>query len=199
MLTKQDLIDFEEDIKQCYLNKQIKAPIHLRSGCEDALIDIFSEVEKEDYILCSWASHHHALLKGIPKEKIKKRILDGLSISLCFPEHKFFSSGIVGNLAGVAVGIGMAIKKKAGTEQVWAFIGDMTAMTGIAHEAMQYSKNFNLPVNWIVEDNDVSVLSDTKKSWNCDKLQIDWRHPKLIYYHYKNGYNHSGVGTKVAF
>lgn len=194
-----DLIAFEEEIKQCYLNKEILAPIHLRNGCEEQLIDIFKDVGKDDYVLCSWASHLHALLKGIPREKVKQRILDGLSISLAFPEHRFFSSGIVGNLVGAAVGLGMAIKEQGKTDQVWVFIGDMTALTGIVWEAMNYTKNFDLNVNYIVEDNDVSVLTDTKKSWNATKLHIDWTHPRLRYFHYKNDYPHSGVGKVVQF
>lgn len=198
-MNKQDLIDFEEHIKQCYLNKEILAPIHLRSGLENELIEIFKDVKEHDYVLCTWASHLHALLKGIPKEKVKQKILEGLSISLCLPEHRFFSSGIVGNLVGVAAGIGNAIKIKGGDEQVWCFIGDMAAETGIAHESMKYTKNFDLPVNWVVEDNGVSVLTDTRKSWNSSNPQFDVMHPRVRYFQYKNGYSHSGVGKKVAF
>jgi TPP-dependent pyruvate/acetoin dehydrogenase alpha subunit len=198
-MNKEELIEFEEHIKQCYLNKEILAPIHLRGGCEDQIIKVFEHVKENDYVLCSWASHLQALLKGIPKDKIKQRILDGLSISLCFPEHRFFSSGIVGNLVGAAVGLGMAIKKQGGSENVWIWIGDMTAETGIVHEAMKYTKNFDLPVWWVIEDNGVSVLTDTKKSWNSNKPQFDWDHPRGFYYYYKNSYNHSGVGAKVAF
>lgn len=199
MISKQELIDFETEIKECYLNKMIRAPIHLRSGCEEALINIFKKIRPEDYILCTWSSHMHALLKGIPKEKVKSRILEGLSISLCFPEHRMFSSGIAGNLVGAAVGLGLAIKLNRGTENVYCFVGDMTAETGIVHESMKYTKNFDLPVWWVVEDNGVSVLTDTRKTWNSPKLQIDWDHPRLIYYKYTNSYPHSGVSVRVAF
>ena len=198
-MDKKTLIEFEEKIKQRYLNKEIKAPIHLRGGCEDALISIFEKIKPEDYILCSWASHLHALLKGIPPEKIEEKILKGLSISLCFPEHRMYSSGIVGNLAGMAVGLGVAIKKKQSNESVYCFVGDMTAETGIVHESMKYTKNFDLPVYWVVEDNGVSVLTNTRKTWNSNETQFDATHPKLIYYKYTNIFNHSGVGAKVAF
>jgi len=193
-MIKEDLVAFEEDIKDCYSKGLIKYPIHLRGGCEDHLIEIFKNIKEEDYVLSTWASHLHALLKGIPADKVKQRILDGLSISLCFPEHRFFASGIVGNLIGVAVGIAQSSKQR-----VFVFLGDMAIMSGIAHEAMKYSKNFDLPIYWICEDNGVSVLTDTKKTWGCEKLQLDWDHPKLIYYNYINKYPHSGTGAKVAF
>src|SRR5579859_4694584 len=137
--TAEELIDFEKHIKQCYINKEIPYPIHLRSGCEENLIKIFQNIKQNDYVLCTWSSHIHALLKGIPKDKVKQRIVDGLSISLCFPEYRFFSSGIAGNLIGAAVGIGMGIKRSNANDQVYCCIGDMVSYSGIFHEAMTYA------------------------------------------------------------
>lgn len=200
-LTKQDLIDFEEEIRQCYLNKMIRAPIHLRSGCEDALIEIFKEVGDDDYIYNYWASHHHCLLKGVPREEVKTAILKGQSISLCFPEYRVFCSGLVGSLAGVAVGTALALKRKGAKERVWLFTGDMGAECGIFHEAVKYAVNFDLPVRFVVEDNGVSVLTDTRSTWGDP---IPWyrgtRYEKaIIEYRYTNSYPHSGVSVKVAF
>lgn len=199
--SKQDLIDFEEEIKQCYLNKMIRAPIHLRSGCEDQLIEIFQDVKNDDYVFGYWASHHHCLLKGVPRESLKQAILDGKSISLCFPEHRVFCSGFVASLAAVAVGAAFSIQRRGGKERAWMFIGDMGAECGIFHEAVKYAFNFKLPVKFVVEDNGVSVLSDTRKTWN-DPLPWwhDTRYADYIYhYKYINTYPHSGISVKVAF
>ena len=40
-MLEQDLIDFEEDIASIYEQGIIRAPIHLRSGNESQLVDIF--------------------------------------------------------------------------------------------------------------------------------------------------------------
>ena len=40
--TKQSLIDFEADIASIYESGKIKAPVHLRDGNEQELIDLFS-------------------------------------------------------------------------------------------------------------------------------------------------------------
>jgi TPP-dependent pyruvate/acetoin dehydrogenase alpha subunit len=37
--------------------------------------------------------------------------------------------------------------------------------TGVFHEAYKYSKNFNLPIQWVVEDNDMSVHTPTEMAW----------------------------------
>jgi TPP-dependent pyruvate/acetoin dehydrogenase alpha subunit len=197
----QLLQEFEDEIKDCYLNAMIRAPIHLRSGCEAALIDIFQNVKPEDYVYSYWASHLHCLLKGVPREQLKQQILDGNSISLCFPEYNVYCSGIVGSLAGVAVGTALALKRNGKPGHVWLFTGDMGAECGIFHEAVKYATNFDLPITFVVEDNGVSVLTDTRATWGD---AVPWWEgtryaEKIRYFRYVNGYPHSGISVKVAF
>jgi pyruvate dehydrogenase E1 component alpha subunit len=60
--------------------------VHLCDGNEDAMIEIFKRIGKEDWVLCSWRSHFQCLLKGVPPDVLKAEIMAGRSISLCFPE-----------------------------------------------------------------------------------------------------------------
>ncbi len=199
-LTEQDLIDFEEDIKECYAKGQIPYPIHLRGNNETNLIQIFSQIKEDDWIFCSWASHLEALLHSIDKKKIKKKIFDGYSISLCIPEKNFYSSGIVGNCVSAALGVAMSLKIQKKPQSVFLFIGDMTAESGIVAETLKYSKNHNLDNLWfIIADNGVSVTTDTRKVWGSNKPQFDTSNPRIIYYQYKNKYHHSGIGSNIAF
>ena len=41
----------------------------------------------------------------------------------------------------------------------------MTAQMGNFFEAYNYSRNFKLPLEFVIEDNGKSVYSDTKKTW----------------------------------
>ena len=70
-MNKLELIDFEEEIAECFNNAEIRAPIHLFAGNEDQLIEIFRSVQSEDWVCCSWRSHGQALLKGVPPEELK--------------------------------------------------------------------------------------------------------------------------------
>lgn len=199
--TAEQLFQFEEEIKECYLNKLIRAPIHLRANLENHLIEIFEGVRKQDYVFSYWASHLHCLLKGVPREELKQAILDGKSISLCFPEHRVFCSGIVGSLAGVAVGAAMGIKRRKEDATVWLFTGDMGAECGIFHEAVKYAHNFDLPIRFVVEDNGVSVLTETRQAWGDPEPWFKGTkyESKITYFKYKNPYPHSGISVKVAF
>jgi pyruvate dehydrogenase E1 component alpha subunit len=199
--TPETLTKFENDVAEIYKQGTIRAPVHLRSGCEEQLIKIFENVKPEDYIFNYWASHLHCLLKGVPAEELLQAIKDGKSISLCFPEHKIYCSGIVGSLAGVAVGTAHGLKRAGKKEHVWLFTGDMGAETGIFHEALKYAVNFDLPITFVVEDNGVSVMTDTRSTWGHPDPWFKGTRfeKKVIYYKYKNGWPHSGLGQRIAF
>ena len=200
-MNKKDLILFEKEIANLFNKGKIKSPIHLYKGNENKIINVFKNIRENDWVFCSWRSHYQCLLKGVPYEKVKDEILSGRSISLCFPEYKIFSSGLVGGVLPIAVGTAMSIKhKKEKTSKVLCFMGEMTAETGIAHECIKYSRNFKLPIHFVVEDNEKSVCTDTRKAWNQKKLSFESRNDEYItYYKYKSIYPHSGAGTRIQF
>ena len=140
------------------------------------------------------------MLKGVPEKKLINEIIKGKSISLCFPEYKIYSSAIVGGNVPIAVGAAMAIKRKKAKNKVYCFMGDMTSETGIAHESIKYSIKNNLPIQFIIEDNNLSVCTDTRKTWGMNKLTyagVKSKHIKI--YKYKNKYPHAGAGIRVQF
>jgi pyruvate dehydrogenase E1 component alpha subunit len=199
-LTKAELIAFEDDIAAEFNSSRIRAPVHLYSGNEDSMIEIFRAVRPDDWVVCSWRSHYQCLLKGVPRAEVKRAILNGHSISLCFPEHRIFSSAIVGGGLPIAVGIALGIKRRKQHEMVYCFMGDMTAETGIAHEAIKYSENHNLPLHFIIEDNGKSVCTDTRQAWNQPRLTYEGVHTdRITYYRYQTKYPHAGAGQRLQF
>lgn len=135
------------------------------------------------------------------KKKIEEKILEGKSISLCFPDYNVYSSAIVGGSIPIALGVAMSIKMKFKKNKVYCFVGDMTSETGIMMEAYKYAKNHNLPIHFVIEDNNLSVCTDTRKTWGANKLFfqniIDKRFLTII--KYKNKYPHAGAGKRVQF
>lgn len=194
MVTPESLIAFERDIAAEFDAGQIKAPVHLAGGNEQVLIDIFREIAPGDWVLCSWRSHYHCLLKGVPPAELKAAIIAGRSIALCFPEHKILSSAIVGGICPIATGLGWAIKERGGKERVHVFVGDMTAETGIYHECTHYCSAHDLPVKFYVEDNGLSVCTETWKVWGPQAF-----HAKVQTYNYDLTHPHVGTGKWVRF
>jgi len=201
--TKEDLIEFENEIADCFNNAMIKAPVHLYNDNEEQIIEVFRKhnIGPDDWVLCSWRSHYQCLLKGVPRDELKTAILEGRSISLCFKKYRVFSSGIVTGVLPIATGIALDIKRKKGTNKVYCFMGDMTSETGAAHECIKYARNYKLPVHFIIEDNGKSVCTDTRATWNSDKLTYeDLNDEYVTYYRYNlTKYPHAGAGTRVQF
>lgn len=196
----QYLKNFEVYISKLFHQKKIKAPIHLYDGNEKDIIKIFKKINKNDWVFCSWRSHYQCLLKGVPEKKVIESILKGYSISLCFPKYKVFSSAIVGGVLPIALGVAQSIKIKKQKEKVFCFLGDMTSETGIASECIKYSINKNLPIVFVIEDNQLSVCSDTRKTWSQKNItfsKIKSKH--IIYYKYKSKYPHAGSGQRIQF
>jgi len=203
MVTKEEIIAFEKEIAGVFATGVIRAPVHLRSGREDALIQIFKDhgIGDDDYVFGFWDSHELALLKGVPKDELKQAILDGKSIALCFPKYKLLASGIVGSLMGSATGVAWSLKDQGSKGRAFLFCGDMSAETGIFHEAVKYAYNFDLPATFVVCDNGVSVMTNTRETWGGkDPWFVGTKYEKkIIYFKYTNGYPHSGLGKLIKF
>ena len=198
--TAAELIQFEDEIAELFNAAKIKAPVHLYSGNEEAIIDVFEQVQEQDWVFCSWRSHYQCLLKGVPPEELKQEILAGHSISLCFPRYRIYSSAIVGGNLPIAVGTAMAIKRQEDKAKVYCFLGEMTAETGIAHECIKYSRQHQLPIHFIVEDNGKSVCTDTRATWKLEQLSFEQStDPMISYYQYETKYPHAGAGVRVQF
>jgi len=198
-MDKEQLIAFETDIADCFNNSKIKAPVHLYDGNEEQMIDIFKNVKKEDWVFCTWRSHYQCLLKGVPQEQVKQDILDGKSITLCYPEYNIYSSAIVTGNIPIATGTALDIKRKGGTNHVWCFVGDMTSETGTFFENWKYAINHDLPITFIIENNGKSVCTETNKVWNTDELFFSKETRKIIYYEYQTKYPHAGAGKRIQF
>ena len=196
----KELINFEDKVANLFNQGKIRAPVHLYYGNEKKIIKVFKKIKKNDWVFCSWRSHYQALLKGVPEKILLKEIIEGKSISLCFPKYRFYSSAIVGGILPISLGVAKAQKLKKTNSKVYCFMGDMTSETGIAHETIKYAINFKLPIHFIIEDNNLSVCTNTRKTWALKKLTFENINNKYItYYKYKNKYPHAGAGIRVQF
>lgn len=198
--TPDELVRFESEIAELFNAGKIRAPIHLYSGNESQIIEIFKSVKASDWVFCSWRSHYQCLLKGVPADELRNAILQGKSISLCFPKYRIFSSAIVTGQLPIAIGVAMELKRNNQQNHVWCFFGDMTSETGMAQTCIRFAEKYDLPITFVVEDNGVSVLTETRGVWGTDTLRYEERiSPKVISYKYTSKYPHAGAGTRVQF
>ncbi len=194
--SKQELIDFEDDIISHWEAGEITGPIHLSNGNEEQLIEVFKKISPTDWVFSTWRSHYHALLHGVEESKLKQKILDGKSITIVDKESKFYASAIVTGTLPIALGVAKSLKQKDSDEKVWVFLGDMAFESGIFYEVHKYARNYDLPLHFIVEDNGVSTNTPTGATWNNIQREIP---EDVIFYKYESKYPHYGTGKWVVF
>lgn len=192
---KHGLIQFERKMADHWESGKVRGPIHLSGGNEDQLIEIFKRIKKADWVFSTWRSHYHALLKGVPSEWLEQEILDGRSITIINKEEKFYSSGIVAGIIPIAVGVAISNKRNGINDTVWCFLGDMTYETGIFMENYKYSKNFDLSIKFVIEDNGVSTNTPTIETWGLKSTVPN----DVIWYEYEKQWPHYGTGKWVIF
>tara|TARA_R110002126_G_scaffold158925_3_gene306182 strand:- start:16 stop:657 length:642 start_codon:yes stop_codon:yes gene_type:complete len=195
-LTKEDLINFELRVQEEYEKATIPGPVHMSKGNEEQLLEIFKYVHPEDWVFSSWRNHYHALLHGVPEEHLWNLICAGKSMSVFCASPRLYTSSIVGGVIPIALGAAQAQKIKGTGRKVWCFVGDMTAETGAFHEAYKYSRSHNLPLEFVIEDNNMSTNTPTDETWNGHKSQAP---EDVFYYSYERVYPHHGTGQWILF
>ena len=251
-MTVDRLITFERRVAAAYDAGLIRAPVHLSGGNERQLAEYFATYYRPgDWVFGTWRSHYHALLAGVPEEELMEAILAGKSIALCFPEHRFLTSAIVGGHLSIAVGVAMAIAREPkswlitrsdGIVEPWhgntyaevhatfchlhgrgpasvednppqshvhAFLGDMAAEGGAFHECRRYAVGHDLPITFVVEDNGLSVLTDTQLAWGPlgrstgtgSERGVVRKDDRTVRYTYDLAahWPHAGAGKRITF
>ena len=135
-ITPEELIAFEDRVKDAYETGQVKGPIHLSKNNEETLIELFQYIHSEDWVLSAWRNHYHAILHGVDQEKLFKGICEGKSMGTNNVNPNFYASSIVGGIIPLALGIAAGLKRSNSPRKVWCFIGDMTMETGGFMEAL---------------------------------------------------------------
>ncbi len=188
-MTASDLITFSKEVAERFERKEIRGPIHLCSETQiEPLMEIFKDIKRTDYVLGTWRSSFHALLHGVPRERVMAEILAGRSMQLHFPEYRFMTSSIMGGMLPIACGLATA------GERVWCFVGDMCASTGAFQDAAKYAGRHHLPLTLVVEDNTLSTNTPTVITWGMKKaFDPEFR------YHYTRTTQHCGTDNYVSF
>lgn len=195
-MTKDEMIACEKRVAELFLDRRILGPVHLSGGNEETLIRIFNQyVKPHTWVLSSHRWHYHYLLKGGTAGSLIKHICDHPheTMTMVDREMKFMSTGIVGGMIPIAVGLGRA------GESVMCFIGDGAAEKGYFTEALAYVQKHRLPVIFVIENNRFSCDTPVTARLGSFVEETFLSQPYVIQYTYFRTYPHVGVGQHVNF
>lgn len=193
MHTAESLIAFEQRIKGHFANGDLPFLVHLSGGNEAELLKLFAGIGENDWVFSNHRSHYHALLKGIPGAEVEAAILRGDSMFIFDRERRFYTSSILAGTCAIAAGVAKAIKEREGSEKVWCFLGDGAEDNGHFCEALRYADGHDLPIKFIVEDNNRQVDTSYVERWGTSRRWA-WDSTKLYAYNYEATFPHGGAG-----
>ncbi len=192
--TKEQLIAFEDRIKDLWEKGELPYLLHLSGGNEDKLIAIFHQVKEGDWIFSTHRSHYHYLLAGGDPERLEKLIRDGNSMFVFSRAINFVSSSILAGCCGIAAGVAWTLQQQNSPNRVWCFLGDGAEDEGHFYEAVQFVRGHDLPCTFIVEDNNRSV--DATNAQRRGKYYSNLQASCIKRYSYVPRYPHAGSGCK---
>ncbi len=160
----------------------IPGEMHLSAGQEPAAVGVCAHLKQGDAITAPHRPHHFALAHGVDMNAMTAEIY-GRTTGLCKgkgghmhlfdPENHFSCSGIIAQGYPVACGQALAMKRKDTDNVAVAVAGEGAANQGAFHESLNLAALWNLPVIFVIEDNDWAISvprsESTANTSNADR------------------------------
>ena len=171
---------FEEKSAEAYSSGKIGGFCHLYIGQEAVAIGAISSIRKDDYVLCSYREHAHAIAKGMSPESVMAELYGkavgcskgkGGSMHMFDKEVNFLGGhGIVGGQIPLATGVAFASKYK-GTDQVTlCFFGEAAVNQGAFHESLNMAQLWKLPCIYICENNQYGMGTSLARAMSSQDI-----------------------------
>jgi pyruvate dehydrogenase E1 component alpha subunit len=153
----------EERSAELYGEGKIRGFLHLYIGEEAVAVGALHALEAQDNIVATYREHGHALVRGMPMEKIMAEMYGkregcsrgrGGSMHLFDAKTRLFGgNAIVGGGLPLAVGLALADRMQAATRVTACFFGDGAMAEGVFHESANLAVLWKLPVLFCCENN----------------------------------------------
>ena len=149
----------------------IPGEMHLSAGQEPVAAGVCAHLREDDAVTAPHRPHHIAIAHGIDLDLMAAEIFGretglgrgrGGHMHLFDPRTHFSCSGIVAEGLPPAIGHAFAFKRAGGDRVAVAFTGEGAANQGAFHESLNLAALWQLPVVFVIEDNDwaISVARD---------------------------------------
>jgi pyruvate dehydrogenase E1 component alpha subunit len=154
---------FEERCAELYQQGLIGGFLHLYIGQEATGVGAVNALRPQDHVITAYRDHGIALAKGLDVNAMMAEMLGkrtgisggkGGSMHLADRDlHMWGGYGIVGGHLPLAAGIALSLKYQEKDEVVLCLMGDGATNIGYFHESLNLSAVWELPVVWLIENN----------------------------------------------
>lgn len=171
---------FEERCAELYQEGLIGGFLHLYIGQEATGVGAISALTERDHVITAYRDHGLALARGLDPNAIMAEMLGkttgvsggkGGSMHLANRAVNFWGGyGIVGGHLPLADGIALSIQYQEKAEVVLCFMGDGATNIGYFHESLNLSAVWDLPVVWLIENNQYGMGTAVDRASGATEL-----------------------------
>src|SRR3954451_11382340 len=154
---------FEERAGEMYARAKIGGFLHLSIGEEATIVGSARALRDSDYLISTYRSHGHALVRGTPPENVMAELfgrVDGIchgrggSMHMFDLQRRFMGGyGIVGGNLPIAAGIALSSDMRGLDEVTLCTFGDGACNQGTFGETLNLAALWRLPVVFMVTNN----------------------------------------------
>jgi pyruvate dehydrogenase E1 component alpha subunit len=172
---------FEERAGEMYARAKIGGFLHLSIGEEATIVGSARALRAEDYLISTYRSHGHALVRGTPPERVMAELfgrVDGCcggrggSMHMFDFDRRFMGGyGIVGGNLPIAAGIALSSDYRDTEEVTLCVFGDGASNQGTFGETLNLAALWRLPVVFLVTNNQFGMGTSLKRHSAVTDLQ----------------------------
>jgi pyruvate dehydrogenase E1 component alpha subunit len=154
---------FEQACSEQYQLGKVGGFLHLYIGQEAIAVGSIGARGERDHVITAYRDHGHALAVGSETGPVMAELMGkvtgvsggrGGSMHLSDVPRRFWGGyAVVGGHVPLGAGIALAEQYKGTDGAVLCYMGDGSTNIGYFHESLNLAKVWNLPVVWIVENN----------------------------------------------
>jgi pyruvate dehydrogenase E1 component alpha subunit len=172
---------FEERAGEMYARAKVGGFLHLSIGEEATIVGSARALRESDYLISTYRSHGHALVRGTPPENVMAELfgrVDGCSGGRGGSMHMFDLSrrfmggyGIVGGNLPIAAGIALSSDYRETDEVTLCVFGDGASNQGTFGETLNLAALWKLPVVFMVTNNQFGMGTSLRRHSAVTDLQ----------------------------
>ncbi|WP_249274411.1 thiamine pyrophosphate-dependent dehydrogenase E1 component subunit alpha [Candidatus Enterococcus clewellii] len=171
---------FEEAIQELFDKGKMYGTMHLCIGQEATAVGGAGMLRESDWMLSTHRNHGHAIAKGTDRRAMFAEMLGkktgtnkgkGGSMHIAdLDVGNLGSNGIVGGNFPIAAGAALSAKMNHTEQVVLCYAGDGATNEGSFHEALNLASIWQLPVVYLIENNQYGMSSAIERMINIDRL-----------------------------
>lgn len=176
---------FEERCAEIYQQGLIGGFLHLYIGQEATGVGTVAALRENDHVITTYRDHGIALALGLDPNAVMAEMLGkktgisggkGGSMHLASREHNFWGGhAIVGGHLPLAAGIALKARYNDEDEVIVCMMGDGATNIGYFHESLNLSAVWDLPVVWLVENNQYGMGTAVERASAADQMVLKAR------------------------